>query len=509
MKSFLKVLLKIFAVLLIIFGVLMSLGGIAYSVDSGEVVVGIILIIILGIAPIICGVLLFWKTTRSGDASRNIDKEKKSINNLIRKDDKKESTNNSITIDNLIRKDVEDIRHVDVQKESESELSESDASISAANEEAKESFKPHVNVVHSRHVDEEIKPETTEKELELELAESGTDISTTNEKTKKVPRPHVNLVHLRGGSIYYSRTSSDEEIEENNNPPENLQSENKEYNFNGIIVNTNYLTETQHEDIIQDIQKKYSEKASLVGGFVAIIIILMVFILMVHSVSSLPMSDVPFLTMFDVPVVPATIISFSIIAVLSFMMFIMYRKETIYLFYDVDEKNEGRIQRFYSAFDKIRDCRRKWSTDNNYDGRKKITMSYSNPRYLKTNIIVPKIPVRGGKLYFFPDRLFIIKWGKMETVKYGQLKIEHGHVRFTESSESKVPSDAQIVDYAWKHARNDGGRDRRFKDNESYPICLYSVINLRSASLNETLMFSRPDIGNEFVAAFNRFKSIV
>ncbi|MCL2154025.1 MAG: hypothetical protein FWH53_00015 [Leptospirales bacterium] len=126
MKSFLKILLRILAVILIIFGILGCLVGISSIID-GEKDLGsmIAMIVILGIVPIACGILLFRQTTHSDRDSRQIsegnDLTKEDVEDLRDIDDKKSSINDVTSIDDLIKEDDESSRHVNKERKPEAD----------------------------------------------------------------------------------------------------------------------------------------------------------------------------------------------------------------------------------------------------------------------------------------------------------------------------------------------------------------------------------------------------
>jgi hypothetical protein len=45
-----------------------------------------------------------------------------------------------------------------------------------------------------------------------------------------------------------------------------------------------------------------------------------------------------------------------------------------------------------------------------------------------------------------------------------------------------VPPDAIVVGQTWKYVNKKGGPDRRFKDNQQLPICLFDEIGMISNS---------------------------
>lgn len=203
--------------------------------------------------------------------------------------------------------------------------------------------------------------------------------------------------------------------------------------------------------------------------------------------------------------------SFMIIGLLSIGAFYLldrFRKTTLVI-YDIDEAAELKIQAFYDTFNEIMNAKRKWHVsasgqvrDQKYHAgastivrRNNIPINYSLPKYIKTNVKVPCVPVGKQKLYFFPDRILVVQRRKVGAVSYGNLMVDCSNTRFIE--DGVVPRDTVIVDQTWKYVNKSGGPDRRFKDNKQLPVVLYSELYFRSETgLNELIQVSRPDVGN-------------
>lgn len=186
------------------------------------------------------------------------------------------------------------------------------------------------------------------------------------------------------------------------------------------------------------------------------------------------------------------------------------RRKITFIIYDIDQISEGKIQSFYDTFDELRRAEKKWHVAasgyvsdkqrkyhagaDNLIKRSSIQINYSVPKYIKTNVKVPCIPVGKQKLYFFPDRVFLVENRKVGAVSYGNLILEHRNSRFIE--EETVPMDTEVVGQTWRFVNKNGGPDRRFKNNRQLPICLYSELWFKSSTgLNEVIQVSKPDVG--------------
>lgn len=186
------------------------------------------------------------------------------------------------------------------------------------------------------------------------------------------------------------------------------------------------------------------------------------------------------------------------------------RKTTV-LFYDFDKDMESSFQRLHESASKLASCAKIWHIEasgsvydpkyhagaNNLVRRKATSICKTTPPFLKTNIETIAITVGRQILHFFPDRVLIYDRDGVGAVSYNQLFINVGDSQFIESD--SVPRDAMIVGRTWRYVNKSGGPDRRFKDNNEIPICLYQNISFTSHSgLNELLQLSKIGYGEDF-----------
>ena len=133
-------------------------------------------------------------------------------------------------------------------------------------------------------------------------------------------------------------------------------------------------------------------------------------------------------------------------------------------------------------------------------------MPKASPPFVKTNLLVPVIPVGRQTLYFFPDRLLVFDRGSVGAVEYSDLRMEHRTVRFIESQ--TVPSDTQVVGSTWQYLNRNGTPDKRFSNNRQLPICLYEEVRFSSASgLNEIIQLSKSEAARPFLDAVAALRS--
>ena len=189
-------------------------------------------------------------------------------------------------------------------------------------------------------------------------------------------------------------------------------------------------------------------------------------------------------------------------------LFDTHRKTTV-LMYAFDEPQEAAFKNVHDAFSKMASAGGIWhiereghvvAQDRKYHagattllGRKRIRLSFAPPRFIKTNLPVPAIPLGKQTLHFLPDAILVTEGRKVGAVGYGLLSCAVQSNNFIETG--GVPSDAIIVGSTWRYVNKSGGPDRRFKDNRSIPIAKYDEIHFTSSTgLNELVQISNPGV---------------
>ncbi len=209
----------------------------------------------------------------------------------------------------------------------------------------------------------------------------------------------------------------------------------------------------------------------------------------------------------------------SLVAALLVYLFVDKNRKRTFLIYDIDEETETKIQKFYDAFKILAECSKLWhiSEEANTGSKSKynagatsvikrtaIAITYGAPKFIKTNVSVPVIPVGKQKLYFFPDKLFVCEKKQVAALSYDTLRVMAKKQQFIESE--KRPKDATYVDSTWLYTNKNGGPDRRFRNNRQLPIFLYSEILFSSSTgVNEMIQCSREGVGKEFKAEFEAY----
>lgn len=135
------------------------------------------------------------------------------------------------------------------------------------------------------------------------------------------------------------------------------------------------------------------------------------------------------------------------------------------------------------------------------------------PWYIKTNIDVYGLNLRNQKLFFTPDRVIVFRpFRKAFGCAYNDMKLLISYSNFVESQ--RVYSDSEIVDYTWRYANRDGGRDLRFSGNRKFPICKYGELTIESPyGINTIIHFSNfnlaYDIKTDLILFGNEFNKIL
>ena len=315
--------------------------------------------------------------------------------------------------------------------------------------------------------------------LRFNFSKSGVGVSTGIKGFRIGSGPRGNYVQMGRNGIYYKKTWGNSKGENRHNNTQNI----KKYNQNNYTYksdnedldeyNTEEICDSSSIELVEEIKDNYN-KITLKWFSLLFIFNIYLFIL-----------------------------AFIIFAYLDYK-----RKNTI-IFYDIDEETELKLQQFYDSFDEITKCKRKWyilSKNYNFDAkynsgasslvnRKDIIIANKIPKYIKTNVKIPCVPVGKQKLYFFPDKVLIIEGKKVGALSYKNLGISVTNGNFIETE--MKPWDGTVVDYTYKYVNKSGGPDRRFANNPRYPIMSYSYINFYGDNgFNECIMLSKQGVGN-------------
>ena len=111
---------------------------------------------------------------------------------------------------------------------------------------------------------------------------------------------------------------------------------------------------------------------------------------------------------------------------------------------------------------------------------------------MKTNVNAYYVNMHSEKLIILPDKLIIIRNGKIGAINYDDINIEYSKHNIIGGT---VCPDSEIVGHTWKYVNRNGGPDKRFKDNARLNICKCGKITLKSSSgLNVVILLSNNKI---------------
>lgn len=110
-------------------------------------------------------------------------------------------------------------------------------------------------------------------------------------------------------------------------------------------------------------------------------------------------------------------------------------------------------------------------------GYESVSVGRKLPWFLKTNAVPVVFRLKSCKIAILPDRLFLFDKRKYGAISYQDITFDITAVGYLESE--KVPTDAEIIRYAWAYANKDGSPDLRYKENKQFPVMKYGRIHIR------------------------------
>ena len=188
-------------------------------------------------------------------------------------------------------------------------------------------------------------------------------------------------------------------------------------------------------------------------------------------------------------------------------------KGKIKLDYEMDDYYSNKFNKRMSAWKSIFECQKVWTitqTSRTNDMKRNAgastlinrsisLLSQNSPFYLDCNYSILSFSNKNEKILILPDKLLIIKAGKIGVISFDDISFDINSSNFIE--DGPVPSDAKIIDYTWKYVNKNGSPDRRYKDNKQIPKCQYGEIHMTSktglnivlqcSSISKTLEFER------------------
>lgn len=217
----------------------------------------------------------------------------------------------------------------------------------------------------------------------------------------------------------------------------------------------------------------------------------------------------------------SSILCFSIIGLPIGLPLKLYvqNKGKIKLDYEMDDYYSDKFNKRVSAWKNLFECEKVWNvkqTSSTNDIRRNAgastlinrstsLLSQKPPFYLECNYPILSFSNNNEKILILPDKLLIIKNGKIGVLSFDDISFDISSSNFIE--DGSVPSDAKILGYTWKYVNKNGSPDKRFKDNKQIPKCQYGVIHMTSSTgLNIILQCSNITKTLEFGNLINNIK---
>ena len=282
--------------------------------------------------------------------------------------------------------------------------------------------------------------------------------------------------------------TSDIKAVENNSPTEVFNS-----------VSTRSLSTPERKDLLDRLNKSYKDFRL---DYLIIVLSLLVFVAMWSNGNALGMG-----------------VTVTVGVIFSFLASIYESKRrTVKIAYDFEANDTSSYIKLIEAISELASCERIWAYADskeltslheskinagaaNLINRMPAVVGTGTPPWVETNITIPAIKALGVAIYFMPDCILVYDNNGVGCIEHSSVDISVGQEHFIESS--VVPSDSQVVGRAWKYANKHGGPDRRFKNNQEIPICLYGKLKLAtSLGLLFLLQTSKECAPKEFSARY-------
>lgn len=202
----------------------------------------------------------------------------------------------------------------------------------------------------------------------------------------------------------------------------------------------------------------------------------------------------------------------AILPVLGILLKIVVRKSgAVQLVYTLDDEKEEEYNRRIGAWQILAEGDKEWQViQESHVSNQKINAGASRnvkrvickidkatPFYINTNVDTIQIKLHKEILILLPDKVFIIRKGKVGLVNYDEVSIGVSQTQFIESD--PVPKDTVVLGSTWQYVNKNGTPDRRYSNNRQLPICQYGVVYLTSGTgLNVEMQFSNVNKTQDF-----------
>jgi hypothetical protein len=273
------------------------------------------------------------------------------------------------------------------------------------------------------------------------------------------------------------------------------------------------VDDVSHDDIANDINfrlsKKSKQKAMLVIGILFLISA-------IGQALALVMEYLESNVINDDAIVMLCVFAVSMLVGIP-LIIASQKYKMPFLVYDITPERKKTIQEFYDEISKLEESEKIWmvskrkrNDDTRYTAGADTSISRDSAYFshaafingLQTNVYTPAI---GKQIFFFPDSILYHNGGEVEFISFNDIKINLMISQFRESED--IPSDSEKTGSTWQFVNNDGGPDRRFKDNRKIPIMKYSQIKITdNKGFSVMIMTSNYEIGQTFANVLNSYK---
>jgi len=190
---------------------------------------------------------------------------------------------------------------------------------------------------------------------------------------------------------------------------------------------------------------------------------------------------------------------------------LVYKYGPVQLEYALDSEKQDEYYRRLGAWQILAEGDKEWQVTGEYSvsntrtnagaqtniNRAVCEIKLTTPFFIKTNVDTIQIKLHKEILLFLPDKVFIVRGGKVHVINYETININVSQTNFIESE--SVPRDAVVIGSTWLYVNKNGTPDRRYKNNRQLPVCQYGTVQLTSPSgLNFRMMFSNVNKSQDF-----------
>jgi hypothetical protein len=349
--------------------------------------------------------------------------------------------------------------------------------------------------------------------IRLNFSKSGIGVSTGVKGARLIFSPNGTYVHLGRHGIYYKKKISNNSTHQSQITKSNHFQEELTFDKNSIeTTNFDNLTDIGSQQFIDEFNTKnnkisFAPILSIISGLLFIFIF--IYLIKTNPIPNQGTNNANYYDIGKINWIDALILSvFGIVSILSIIKVRKYdfNRKCVEIYYELDEASSELYNQLMKGFESFTRVQRKWQilkTEGTYRSKyhggtqelinrvdiKSVSTHKLPSRFLITNAIVPYISLKNLDLYFFPERIILIRGKKIAAVMYKSINIDFNDSLFIEHG--NVPSDTQVVDYTWQFVNKSGGPDRRFNNNRKLPVCKYSYY---SFNLSKTLKIISPKL---------------